>query len=220
MPPNVGATAAEGIALVQDDFWGLVERVRGHVQEDCPHLTVIERVERYADYLERELRGFEPSGLASFQDWLQLAVAEGYTSGLYAAHYLVNGGGSLDGFYYFRAWLVFQGRAAHRRAIADPDSLADMCITRGLVADYECEDVLNVAKALYEEKTGEMLDWRPDPGDLDPEMPGEPWTDADLPKLLPRLTRIKKHEYIFHSVVYRGHCLPLKNVEAVEYQRS
>jgi hypothetical protein len=135
-------------------------------------------------------KAFEPAELKSFQDWLQVAVAEGYTSGLYAASYLVNGGGSLDGFYYFRAWLVFQGRMAHRRAIAEPDSLADVCVIRGIVADYECEDVLNVAKALYEEKTGEMMDWRSDPGDLDREMRGEPWTEADLPKLLPRLARI------------------------------
>jgi hypothetical protein len=48
---------------------------------------------------------------------------------------------------------------AHRRAIAEPDSLADVCIIRGIVADHECEDVLSVAKAPYEEKTG--VDLRP-----------------------------------------------------------
>jgi hypothetical protein len=176
--------------LVQDDFWELVERVRRLVEDHRRLLPVNQKCERYADSLRRELRAFEPAELESFQDWLQATAAEAYTSGLYAASYLVNGGGSLDGFYYFRAWLVFQGRMAHRRAIADPDSLADVCVIRGIVADYECEDVLNVAKALYEEKTGEMMEWISDPGDLGHEMPGEPWTEAELPKLLPRLVRI------------------------------
>jgi hypothetical protein len=85
---------------------------------------------------------------------------------------------------------VFQGRIIHRRAIAEPDSLAEVCVIRGIVADYECEDVLNVAKAIYKEKTGETMEWRPDPGDVGHDIPGEPWTEADLPRLLPRLVRI------------------------------
>jgi hypothetical protein len=106
-----------------------------------------------------------PAELEAFQDHLQVAIGEAYTRGLYAASCLVNGGGSLDGFYYFRAWLVFQGREVHKRAIADPDSLSDTCTVRGIVAEYECEEVLNVAKRLYEEAD-------------------------DLPRLLPRLCRI------------------------------
>jgi hypothetical protein len=176
--------------LVQDDFWKLVERIRRLVEDRCRLLPINQRCERSADFLRRELLAFEPAELESFQDQLQVAAAEAYTSGLYAASYLVNGGGSLDGFSYFRAWLVLQGRMVHRRAIADPDSLADVCVIRGIVADYECEDVLNVAKALYEEKTGEMMKWRSDPGDLGHEMPGEPWTEVELPKFLPRLARI------------------------------
>jgi hypothetical protein len=119
-----------------------------------------------------------------------VAVAEAYTSGLYAACYFVNGGWSLDGFYYFRAWLVFQGHDIHRRAMTEPDTLAEVCTVRGTVADYECEEVLNVAKRLYEEQTGEAMDWQSDPGDLGQEMPGDSWTDEDLPKLLPRLVQI------------------------------
>ncbi len=61
---------------------------------------------------------------------------------------------------------MFQGRLPYRRAIAEPDSLADVCTARGIVADYECEDALNVAEALHEEKTGETMEWESDPGDL------------------------------------------------------
>lgn len=173
----------------REAFWEVVERVRRKVEAARPR-PVNDRCEQYEAELGRALRAADPAELESFQDHLQLTVAEAYTRGLYAASYLVNGGGSLDGFCYFRAWLVFQGREVHRRAIADPDSLADVCTVPGVVADYECEEVLNVAKRLYEERTGTDMDWRSDPGDVGVRMPGEPWEDEDLPRLLPRLARI------------------------------
>jgi hypothetical protein len=49
-----------------------------------------------------------------------------YTTDLWAAAYLINGGASDDGFYYFRCWLIGMGRAVYGKAIADPDSLADV----------------------------------------------------------------------------------------------
>jgi hypothetical protein len=115
----------------RDAFWEVVERVRQRVENDCPHPPVNQKCKRSQDRLGRELQNTTPAELESFQDHLQLTVAEAYTSQLYAVSYLVNGGGSLDGFYYCRAWLVFQGREIHRRAIADPDSLADSVPSAG-----------------------------------------------------------------------------------------
>src|SRR5438270_13865778 len=89
--------------LDRDAFWNLVDRVRFAVERDRPPRRVTERCERLVSHLRRELQGAAPADLQSFQDHLMLAVAEAYTSRLYAASYLVNGGGSLDGLYYFRA---------------------------------------------------------------------------------------------------------------------
>lgn len=47
-----------------------------------------------------------------------------YRTDLWAAAYLINGGASDDGFYYFRCWLIGMGKATYDNAIADPDSLA------------------------------------------------------------------------------------------------
>jgi Protein of unknown function (DUF4240) len=168
------------------DFWRIVETVRQRVHHGNPGLPINQRCEQYQDYLEKELQPLNSTELESFQDHLQLTVAAAYTSELFGASYLLNGGGSEDGFYYFRAWLVFQGREIHEQAIANPDSLADICPTQGL-ADYECEEVLNIAKGLYEKRTGKMMEWRSDPGDLGQRKPGNQWKTKDLPKLLPRL---------------------------------
>jgi hypothetical protein len=65
--------------LVQDAFWELVERVRRLVEDDRPRPPVNQECERYADCLRRELQAFEPAELESFQDWLQVAVAEAWT---------------------------------------------------------------------------------------------------------------------------------------------
>lgn len=55
----------------------------------------------------------------------QLAMSA-YTTNLWAAAYLINGGASDDGFYYFRCWLIGMGRDIYGKAMADPDSLADV----------------------------------------------------------------------------------------------
>jgi hypothetical protein len=174
--------------LEQDEFWNLVERVRKRFEADPPNVLARFQCERYADLLARELQDMSPLELASFQDHVQRAIAEAYTSGVYAASYLVLGGGSWDGFYDFRAWLVSQGREDHRKAVAEPDSLAEVCVSP--VLDYECNAIRGVAKDLYAARTGQVMKWRSDPGDLDQPLPGEPWEVEDLPKLLPRLARI------------------------------
>ncbi|MDP9838343.1 hypothetical protein J2T09_003110 [Neorhizobium huautlense] len=52
--------------------------------------------------------------------------SELYTMRLWAAAYVINGGASDDGFTDFRAWLIARGRLITERALADPDSLADL----------------------------------------------------------------------------------------------
>ena len=53
-------------------------------------------------------------------------LAASYREDLWGAAYLINGGASDDGFEYFRGWLMTQGRAVFARAVADPDSLAEL----------------------------------------------------------------------------------------------
>ncbi len=49
-----------------------------------------------------------------------------YTVNHWGAAYLINGGASDDGFYYFRCWLVGMGKTVYEAALAGPDSLADV----------------------------------------------------------------------------------------------
>lgn len=53
-------------------------------------------------------------------------MAISHRNQLWAAGYLINDGCSDDGFEYFRAWLIAQGREVFERVVADPDALAGL----------------------------------------------------------------------------------------------
>ncbi len=84
--------------------------------------------------------------------------AQSYRRGLWHAAYLINGGCSDDGFEYFRGWLLTQGREAFERAVADPDTLADLPAVRHAAAvderDLECESMYGVVWDAYEVVAG------------------------------------------------------------------
>ncbi|MEU4667047.1 DUF4240 domain-containing protein [Amycolatopsis sp. NPDC023774] len=87
-------------------------------------------------------------------------LTESYRSSLWAAACLINGGCSDDGFDYFRGWLLTQGREVFTRALADPDSLADVPAVRAAAAESEelqCEEILYFTSAAYLAATGEPL---------------------------------------------------------------
>jgi hypothetical protein len=77
-------------------------------------------------------------------EWKQIfdrLTAQAYRTDLWAAAYLMNGGASDDGFYYFRCWLIGMGKEIFEAAMANPDSLAlvvdPKCLAQG--ADAEAE---------------------------------------------------------------------------------
>ena len=87
-------------------------------------------------------------------------MSDAYLDGLWAAAYLINAGASDDGFDYFRGWLIAQGREAFERAVADPDSLADLPAVRAAAAEdeeLECQDLPSIVWDAYRRATGEEL---------------------------------------------------------------
>ena len=92
----------------------------------------------------------------------------------------MNGGCSDDSFDYFRGWLIAQGKQVYEQALRDPETLA-------LVAtpdDWEFEDMLGVAMAAYEGRTG-----HPYPGVERPawQLKGEDWDEDTVEKKYPKL---------------------------------
>jgi hypothetical protein len=114
-------------------------------------------------------------------------VAAVYGWPLWGAAYLIGGGCSDDGFEYFRGWLVAQGREVFERAVADPDSLADVVDED---TDAEAEDMLGAAWRAYEELTGGGV---PDVERVPQPELGESWDfddDVEMRARYPRLAAV------------------------------
>ncbi len=65
------------------------------------------------------------------------AVTAGYNWNLFAAAYVINAGSSDDGFEYFRAWIIMQGRKVYDAALKNPDSLAAIIDPEDEFTEYE-----------------------------------------------------------------------------------
>lgn len=157
---------------------------------------IIELAEQDAGKLLQTLTVLDPEAILAFNRHFRVYMAKAYTSSLWAAAYIVNGGCSDDCFDYFRAWLIAQGNEVYENAVANPDSLI-------LIADQieneeggcELEAFIYVPERAYEVKTQrddffEVYTNRYDQLDL-PDIGDMVWAEDEnlLYELLPQLAR-------------------------------
>jgi hypothetical protein len=145
--------------------------------------------ERQLAAIRKALLKLSPEEVRDFQRLYNQKLADAYTWDLWAAAYLINGGCSDDGFYYFREWLLAQGQAVFEAAVENPDSLAGL--TDPQRDNYEFQEPGYLPLQVYEELTGEPLP----PMDFRwPTTPrGRRWDfedDGQVAQRLPQLARI------------------------------
>jgi hypothetical protein len=128
-------------------FWAIIEAGGRRALSDP---------ERQLAAVRKRLRKLPPEELIEFHRLFNQKLADAYTWDLWGAAYLINGGCSDDGFYYFRTWLISRGRAVYEAAVRIPDSLAGL--TDPERDDYEFEDLWSVAQWVYKDQTGKELD--------------------------------------------------------------
>ncbi|MBC6457893.1 DUF4240 domain-containing protein [Actinomadura sp. HBU206391] len=137
----------------RQQFWDLIEDARTKASQGSDARTV-------ADHATASLAALPREQIVGAAQPLWDLLADSYRDELWAAAYLINGGASDDGFEYFRGWLIAQGRETFERAVADPDSLADLPAVRAAAAeqeDLEDEDILRIAWDAHLKATGEEL---------------------------------------------------------------
>lgn len=136
----------------RNEFWSVIERARADSGSDVADEIVARAVQL--------LTAFPPEQIAMAAQALWDLMADSYRGDLWAAAHLINSGASDDGFEYFRGWLITQGREVFERAVADPDSLADVPAVQDTAAepgDLECEEALGIAWDAYLKATGREL---------------------------------------------------------------
>jgi Protein of unknown function (DUF4240) len=136
-----------------EEFWQLIEQARDDRTGDCDR-TAVEVVRALSRLTAEEIR--------SFRNLLEDCLEDSNRWGLWGAADLINWGCGDDGFYYFRAWLISQGRRVFTNALHDPDSLADhpAMAGRDAYAPLECQGFLYAAHDAYQTVTGRELPLR------------------------------------------------------------
>ena len=138
------------------DFWAVIDRAT-----DRPGSP-----DEVAKRAAAELATRDREEILGWDRHLGKVLAASGTQDLWAAAYLINGGCSEDGFDAFRGWLIAHGREAVARAVADPDSLAELPEVRAAArtgAVFEAEEVLSIGAEAYALATGTELA-RPESG--------------------------------------------------------
>ena len=170
VPPSMLAATE---VVTPDGFWALIEAARRN-GADC---------DRQAATLGAQLGQLSPVQIVQFDEEMRARLVESYRWDLWGVAYLINGGASDDGFEYFRAWLIAQGRDYFAAALGDPERAAD----RAEAGEAECEAILYVAAEAYETKTGEQLP--PSRVRYPAEPAGQPWDEDDLEARFPAVAR-------------------------------
>lgn len=127
----------------ENEFWTLIEKSKKKSKNDF---------EKQLELLVSDLTKLTEGEIFEFDRIFNKYHVNSYTSELWAAAYIINGGCSDDSFDYFRAWLISQGRSVYENALKDPQSLVN--INEEDVEDFEFEDFLYVSGDAYKLKTG------------------------------------------------------------------
>ena len=165
--------------MTLEQFWSIVDGV---------HQASNGGMDRKCKLLAAELRKLGLDEARSFHGHFNECFDRAYTYDLWAAAYIIGGGCSDDGFSDFRGTLISMGRQTYERAVADPQSLADM--------DYDAESAQYegyqyVPTTVETELSGGQMFPR---ARTHPDGPsGQPWDEDKVAELYPLLA--KKYAY-------------------------
>jgi hypothetical protein len=164
----------------EEEFWTLIEETKAQAENDD---------ELQQQLITERLMQLPPQAISDFDDLFTLKTNQAYDHKLWAAADIIDGGCSDDCFMDFRGWLIAQGRQVYEKALADPDSLAELELIDG---EY-WEGYRYCTTDAYRAVTGEE-DMPYDATSpsfaarIHPDEPtGERWEDEELNELLPRL---------------------------------
>jgi hypothetical protein len=137
-----------GEMMGEDRYWRLIADSLDYAEDDQ---------EAQLAFLRRELAGLAPEEIVGFRLRTDKLLYDTYTSEMWCAGWIMNGGCSDDSFEYFRLWVISRGREVYENARRDPDSLisvADTPVPEGL---FDLESLWYVANDAFEQKTGKDL---------------------------------------------------------------
>lgn len=130
--------------LDEDLFWKIIENSLSETlnQNEQEH------------YLIDTLSKLIPKDIVGFYLRNSKLMADSYTSELWCAIYIVNGGCSDDGYEYFRSWLISRGKDVYYKVVEKPDNLIEFIPKK---ASLEFEGFMYITIEAFKKRTGKNL---------------------------------------------------------------
>lgn len=126
----------------EEQFWAIVQTAVDEAGDD---------EDEYLELVKRELSKLSLKEMIGFRLRTDKLLYDSYTSEMWCAGYLMNGGCSDDGFEYFRLWVISRGRKVYEAAMANPDNLIDYIDDDAEMDFFEFELFWYVALEAFEE---------------------------------------------------------------------
>lgn len=135
----------------EEQFWAIVQTAVDEAGKD---------EDEYLEVVKRELSKLSLKEMIGFRLRTDKLLYDSYTSEMWCAGYLMNGGCSDDGFEYFRLWVISRGRKVYEAAMANPDNLIDYIGDDDEMDFFEFELFWYVALEAFEEAVdAELYDY-------------------------------------------------------------
>ena len=135
----------------EEQFWAIVQTAVDEAGDD---------EDEYLEVVKRELSKLSLKEMIGFRLRTDKLLYDSYTSEMWCAGYLMNGGCSDDGFEYFRLWVISRGRKVYEAAMANPDNLIDYIDDDAEMDFFEFEMFWYVALEAFEEAVdAELYDY-------------------------------------------------------------
>lgn len=128
-----------------DKFWKLIEKAKKESNGNF---------DNQVDYIVEKLSKASITNILKFDRLFGEYFAKIHSSTIWAAANIIQNGCSDDGYDYFRAWLIGQGKYIYEVALVNPDDLADIEAIDE-VKHYSGELLMYAASYAYEDKTSE-----------------------------------------------------------------
>jgi hypothetical protein len=128
--------------LDEDRYWAMIQQAQDSTED----------LDEMEEQLIEEVEKLTPKEMVGFYLRTHYLTYKAYTSELWCAGYIVNGGCSDDGFEYFRLWLISAGKEIYYKALANPDSLVEVVEANNDTYDFEA--LTYVPLTAFSNKTG------------------------------------------------------------------
>lgn len=143
--PETFQLAKTAEMLDEDLFWQIIDKSLKNAKDQNSQ----------EQYLIREIEKLSPKEMIGFRLRTDKLLYDTYTSEMWCAGYIMNGGCSDDMFEYFRNWIISRGKETYYNAKENPDSLIRE-VTEELDY-YEFEGFWYVALNAFKKKTQKDL---------------------------------------------------------------